>query len=150
MTEQETETLVMSEADIKKLMRNTLMVAGQELGADGDHWPVVKQTITDLMRDWEELDMTRAANAEMATHLYSELAKMEAAIADCSPEDRAKAEPLLAELRETYDALFSPVEEILMDLTDEEEDEDEAPTEKPIHIRRAEAIIDAMMEEDNG
>ena len=37
------------------LVRNALLVAGHEMGANGDHWPVIKSTIHSIMKDWEDL-----------------------------------------------------------------------------------------------
>jgi hypothetical protein len=146
MTEeiQETESYVMSEADIKKLVRNALMVAGQEMGAEGDHWPVIKNTITAIMRDWEELDAERRYQAEMKKHLYGQLHEMEEIMRTCTPEVQAIVAPRLAELREVYDAFYEDTGEVLIDLTQEDEEEED----KPLHVRRAEAIIQTM-EEDN-
>ena len=135
------DSYVMSEADIKKLVRNALMVAGQELGENGDHWPVIKNTITELMRDWEALDAEREAQAELKKHLYTQLAEIEDIVRNCSPEAQADTAPRLAELRELYDAMFDKTDEVLMDLTDDMNED-----EKPIHIRRAEAIIKTMEE----
>lgn len=137
------ECLVMSEADIKKLVRNALMVAGQEMGADGDHWPVIKNTIKDIMSDWEDLDAARAAQAELKKQLYTQLAEIEDIVRTCSPAAQAEAAPRLAELREIYDAHFEEPAEHVIDLDAEEDDAD-----KPMHIRRAEEII-MTMEDDN-
>jgi len=56
MTSPVTTTKPMPEEQMVHLMRNALLVAGHEMGADGDHWPVVKATIHSLMKDWEDFE----------------------------------------------------------------------------------------------
>lgn len=141
-THNETTTIEMSEAEMKTLVRNALMVAGQEMGETGDHWPVIKNTITDIMRDWEALEEERAFQAEVKKHLYDQLKAMEDLLATCDDETKAEVAPRLAELREIYDAHFvSPAFETI-DMTEEDD------SEKPIHIQRAEAILKTLEEDD--
>ena len=35
----------MTDDQAVNLVRNSLLVAGQEMGHDGDHWPVIKSTV---------------------------------------------------------------------------------------------------------
>lgn len=139
----ETTTIEMTEDDMKTLVRNALMVAGQEMGETGDHWPVIKNTIKDVMRDWEELEVERAVHAEMKRHLYEQLHAMEEVLKTCTPDVKADVAPRLMELREVYDAFFSDVHQETIYLADDEDEED-----KPLHIRRAEAIIETLEEEN--
>lgn len=133
--------LEIREADIKKLVRNSLMIAGKEMGETGDHWPVIKNTITDVMRDWEELEIERAVHAEIKTHLAAYLAEMEELVKSCNPAVQKDMAPRLAELRAVFEAAFETPELELIDITDEED------ADKPIHIRRAEAIIDTLFDD---
>lgn len=143
MTENtQTTTIEMSEKDMKTLVRNALMVAGQEMGETGDHWPVIKNTITDIMRDWEELQAERDYQEEMKEHLYGQLKAMEDVLATCSTETQTEVAPRLRELREIYDAHFVKPEHEMIDLTDVDD------TEKPLHIKRAEAILKTLEEDD--
>lgn len=145
------ETYTMTEAQMKKLARNALMVAGHEMGEKGDHWPVIKNTITDIMMDWEKLETERNVQAEMKIHLYAQLEEMEGKLKDCTEEERKAAAPLLSELREIYEAFFTQaaVEELY--LTDSEDDNELflEQMEKPAHVKRAEAILDTLMEDDD-
>jgi len=143
-TKTQTTTFQMTESQMKDLVRNALLVAGQEMGETGDHWPVIKKTIKDVMLDWEQLRIEREVHAEMRSHLYQQLAAMEQVLLTCTSEDQKLYSPKLAQLREVYDAFFTRVEneEVVLD--------DElylADIEKPIHIRRAEAIIETLEEE---
>jgi len=138
----ETLTIEMTENDMKKLVRNALMVAGQEMGESGDHWPVIKNTITDIMHDWEMLDAERAFQDEMKEHLYGQLHAMEEVLSTCETETQKEVAPRLRELREIYDAHFTKPTHETIDLTGDEE------AEKPLHIKRAEAILSTLEEDD--
>lgn len=137
-------TFELREEQMKTLIRNALMVAGQEMGEEGDHWPVVKNTITDVMRDWEELEIERAVHTELKKQMTHYLDDMMAILKTCKPAVQQEAEPYIRELRDIYDAAFNEPEEEVIDLAEED---------KPIHIKRAEAMIDMLfddsaMEED--
>ena len=134
-----TQTKELSEAQMVQLVRNALLVAGQEMGAEGDHWPVIKATIRDVMKDWDELQTERAVQAEMQKHLYAQLEEMERILATCDAATKAEAGPKLRDLRDVYDAYFSPVDEDALELED---------IETPMHVKRAETIIRSL-EEDN-
>lgn len=138
-----------TEADMKTLIRNALMVAGNEMGETGDHWPVVKNTITDIMRDWEEMEIERTVHAEIKTHLYAHLSAMEEILKTCEPDVQAYIAPRLIQLREVYDAAFEEAGEIVVDMAQPR------TGDEPIHYKRAEAILDVlfddnMMEESHG
>lgn len=144
----ETVEMKLTETQMQNLVRNALMVAGLEMGEDGDHWPVIKQTIRDVAQDWENLRIEREVHAEMKKHLYQQLAAMEQVLLSCSKKEREQAAPRLAELREIYDAFFSDVEKEELYLADDTElFLDEA--DKPLHLRRAEAILESLEEDDH-
>jgi len=144
MTTKTDETYTMTEKQMKDLARNALMVAGNEMGKEGDHWPVIKNTITDIMMDWEHLEREREVHAEMKIHLYEQLDIMKENLKNCTLEEKKIAAPLISELEEIYDAFFTEVkmEEIYMAENDDE-------VEEPVHIKRAEAILNVLMEEND-
>lgn len=139
-----TTTIEMSEDQMKNLVRNALMVAGQEMGAEGDHWPVIKNTITDIMKDWERVDEQRATYEDLKSHLYGQLSEMEKILKTCTPDVQAEVKPRLTAMREIYDAFYEKVgvQEIFMS------DEYFETHDKPQHIKRAEAIILTLEEDD--
>lgn len=153
MTTKDTEeTFELTEADMQRLVRNALLVAGQELGESGDHWPVIKQTIADLMQDWEQLRIEREVHAEMKRHLYEQLAAMEQVMLTCTKEEQKDIAPRLSNLRQVYDAFFTDVEKEELYLADDTElylDDGEEEEDRPLHIRRAEAIVDTLEEKEN-
>lgn len=147
-TKTETVTMKMTETEMKNLVRNALMVAGQEMGAEGDHWPVVKETIRDVLRDWEALRVERNVHAEMKSNLYQELAAMDQILLTCTEEEQKAIAPYLAQLRELCDAFFADTGKEELYLADDNELYlDDA--DKPLHIRRAEAIIETLREDDH-
>lgn len=146
-----TETMQLTEMDIKTLVRNALMVAGQEMGAEGDHWPVIKNTITDIMRDWEQLDVERTVHAEVKKHLYIQLQKMKDILETCTPQEQAKTSQSIKDLEELYGAFFEEVKEDIIYLDDDEEEEGLYLAEDedlPVHIKRADAIINTLYEKE--
>jgi len=128
-----------SEEQMIALVRNALIVAGVEMGPDGDHWPVIKSTINSIMQDWEDLKIERAVHAEMKKHIYEHLERMEKILPNCAPDVQADVAPKLKELREIYDAYFTDVREDALYLED---------ADVPMHVRRAEAILDTLEFED--
>jgi len=121
----------MSEEKMVHLVRNALLVAGQEMG-DGDQWPVIKDMIYKIMKDYENLKIERNVDAELRVHLYEQLAEMEAGLTESSAEAHALLEPKVRELREVCDACFSELDRNAVAY-----DEDEAPA----HIKRMKAIL---------
>ncbi len=118
------------------LVRNALLVAEQEMGG-GDEWPVVKDTVYKIMKDWEDLKTERNVDAELKIHLYEQIRKMEAGLDECSPEARKIVEPKIREWREICDAYFCEVDRNAVVY-------DEASA--PIHIKRMNAILDTLEE----
>jgi len=86
-------------------MRNALLVASQEMGK-GDEWPVVKNAIYSLMKDWEALKIERRVDEELQYHLYEQLKIMEEEVPNCAKEIQEELRKRLKELREIFDAYF--------------------------------------------
>jgi hypothetical protein len=115
------------------LVRNALLVAGQEMGESGDHWPVINDAIHNIAKDWEEQRIQKNVDEELQIHLYEQLEIMEKGMADCSPAIRAELTPKLKELREIYDSYFSSLDESAVAPVSDDE--------IPVYLKRAEAII---------
>jgi hypothetical protein len=129
----------LSEQQAINLVRNALLVAGIEMGTEGDHWPVIKTTVHSMMKDWEDLQVERNVADEMKIHLYAQLEIMERGIADCQDADiKEKITVKLKQLREVYDAHFSVVDTSV----------DVSSTDLPVWVARAKAITDTL-ESDN-
>lgn len=129
----------LTEARMVDLARNALLVAGTEMGTTGDHWPVINATIHSIMKDWEDLQTERAVHAEMKKHLYAQLDAMDRLLPTCAPEVQAEVAPQLRELRAIYDAFFAEADETKLTFD---------PADVPMHVKRAQAIIRTLEEED--
>ncbi|MDE1902041.1 MAG: hypothetical protein KGI37_10420 [Alphaproteobacteria bacterium] len=136
LTEQQEEQMV-------HLVRNALLVAGQEMDGDGhkgDQWPVIKSTIHAIMKDWEDLKIERNVDAELKVHLYEQIKEMEAGFPDCTPAARAVLEPKIKELREICDAYFADLNKDAVFY-----DEEAAPE----HVKRMKAIVSTLEGEND-
>jgi hypothetical protein len=128
-------TKEMTEEQAVNLLRNSLLVAGHEMGAAGDHWPVIKATVHDLMKDQENYRIEQNVMAE-ARHQYEGAIRELEALCETSPE-AAKVEIRAAvkELRELCAATFEPVDNKNVYLNIED---------LPPHLKTAKAIIDTL------
>ena len=132
---------ISTEEQMVGLVRNALLVAGHEMGDEGDHWPVINSTIASIMKDLEALQTELNVSAEIKIHFGEIIRKLEEGLHLCEAELRPEAEKLVKNLREIYEARFAP-----MDMTTIEVPAD---MEIPVHIKRAEAIIKTL-EDENG
>lgn len=126
------------EEQMVHLVRNALLVAGQEMG-NGDHWPVVKSTIYSIMKDWEDLKIERNVHAELKKHLYAQLDEMDRLAQNHTAAEKAEALPKLKELREIYDAYFEPANKEFLKLNKED---------TPIHVKRAQHLLKTLEDEN--
>ena len=126
----------MSEDQMVFLVRNALLVASQELGR-GDEWPVVKDTIHKVMKDWETLKAERNVDTELKIHLYDQLKRMEESLIECAPDIRDVLEPRIRILRDACDAYFAKIDKSACMKNKEDE---------PIHVKRMNAILETMEE----
>ena len=129
----------LKEGQMIQLVRNALLVAGQEMG-EGDHMPVIKSTIHQIMKDWEAVKIERNVDEQLKIHLYKQLEYMERDLGACTVEEQIATKPKLKELREIYDAYFVEPYTANSGVSDDE---------MPIYIKQAKAIIQTL-EEDNG
>jgi hypothetical protein len=129
----------LNEEQMVHVVRNALLVAGQEMG-NGDQWPVIKDTIHKIMKDWEDLKIERNVDAELKVHLYAQIAEMEAGLPECSHEMQLRLAPKVKELRDVCDAYFSDVDRNAVMYDD---------SKTPAHIKRMKTIIATLEDNDN-
>lgn len=125
----------LSDEEMLQLVRNALIVAGNGMGATGDHWPLIKSTIRSIMKDWENLKIARAVHEEMKEHLFKQLEAMERVLPECAPDVQANVRPKLKELREVYEAYFSDIDPNMTYIDS---------SQLPMHVLRAEVILDRL------
>lgn len=85
---------------------NAMLVAGTEMGKQGDHWPVIKASIQRLKDDWEDLKTKRAVHSELKIHLADIVKEYELLASKCPKAVQEKINPLIREMREVYEAGF--------------------------------------------
>lgn len=130
----------MSEERAVHLVRNALLVAGQEMGEDGDHWPVIKSTIHSVMKDYEDLKVERNVSEELRKYYAGIIANVEKNLSKCPADKQPDVQKILHEMREIYNARFEePVGKIMYVTCDADE---------PIHIKRMKNIIETLEVDD--
>lgn len=130
---------VSKESQLVERLRNALLVAGRELGTEGDHWPAIQSTISKLARDYEDVKIERNVDDELQLHLAEQINLLEKTIVSLPEEAREAIGKDIKELREIYDAYFSPVPQNVIE-------EVAANEEAPLHVRRAAAILSTLEE----
>jgi hypothetical protein len=125
-----------SEAQLLHLARNALLVAGQEMGEGGDHWPVINATIHQLMRDYEALQNERSLHAELKTHLYAKLAEMSRSAHHMPASQRKAVAARLGELQEVCGAFFTEADYQHAVIDDED---------LPPHVKRLKYLIETLL-----
>jgi len=129
----------MTEAQMVNLVRNALLVAGTEMGETGDHWPVIKSTVHNIMKDYEDLKIERNVFEEIKKYYESMMQELHALGDQSPPEVKREIEITLKSLTELYDASFTSAHEHNMYID---------PEQLPMHIKRAIAITKTL-ENDN-
>jgi hypothetical protein len=133
-------TAKMTEEQMVGLVRNALVVAGMEMGAEGDHWPVIKDTIHHIMQDWEDLKTEREVCAEVKKHYEKMILDLEALSSKTTePEVKADITATVARIRDITNACFAKVDDSNMYPGEED---------IPIHAKRAKEIIKTLGDSD--
>ena len=122
----------MSEEQMVHVVRNALLVAGQEMG-DGDQWPVIKDTVYKIMKDYEDLKIERNVNAVLAKHCGEAVDVLEQNLHLCPEDLRPSAELMIRELRELHAARFEPIGK-----------QDFAFEDLPVHAQRMLTIVKTL------
>lgn len=129
------------------LARNALLVAGLEMGKDGDHWPVIKANIHALMRDYENLKIELAVQEQLREHLGQKVKEFEDLLGRSDDAFRTAMAPHVNKMREIYEAMFAPVAAGSDDVRMTDADEEEG---RYSSWKSSAAIIKSLKEEDNG
>ncbi len=129
----------MSEEQMVNLVRNALMVAGTEMGAEGDHWPVIKSTVYNIMKDWEDLKIEQRVHDEIGAQISIALKDLEKSVKECPAEIKPEMDKMMQELSDLYDAEFTPTDESKIIASADE---------MPLHIKRAKEIIKTLEGDD--
>jgi hypothetical protein len=139
MTATKTNEVQTNEAQLVGLVRNALLVAGQEMGAEGDHWPVINSTIDSLVKDWEAVEIERNVQAELKINFLNTIRELKSIQKDSPNHFKPRIQKAIDQLQEIYDAAFAEVDESKRIID---------PANIPAYITRAEAIIKTLEDED--
>lgn len=97
-------------ASLLHMARNALLEAGHEIGEDGDHWKIIKDTMAGLARAYEALKIEEEITDQLRVHMkdaldsYSNL--LESFASELEPDVLAELRKFVAELRDVYNARF--------------------------------------------
>lgn len=109
------------------LARNAMLVAGMEMGKDGDHWPVIKANIHAMMRDYEQLKIERAVQEQLREHVGKIIGDYEKLLVTCDDKTKERMTPHVRKMRELHEAMFSPLATSIHQATPHANDEDAEP-----------------------
>lgn len=126
------------------LARNAMLVAGMEMGKEGDHWPVIKANIHTLMRDYENLKIELAVQEQLKEHVGKIIGEYEKFLLTCDDATRQKVEPHVRKMRDVHDAMFAPTAQNAVPSTEEDDGDGYQPW------KSSAAIIKSLMEEKDG
>jgi len=130
----------LSEGQMVNLVRNALLVAGTEMGEDGDHWPVIKSTIHQMMQDFENLKIERDVFDEVKKSFNVMLSELEVLYSESSDELKPGVRSAINDFQQIYDASFADVNEGRQPIHRDQ---------LPAYVKRAETIVNTL-EEENG
>lgn len=98
------------DAALLNMARNALLVAGHEMGADGDHWPVIKAAVHGLARAYEAMKIEEEVAEQLRTHMGRALDEYEALLDsygdDLTDAQRHELEHFISDMRDIYTARF--------------------------------------------
>ncbi|QQR69347.1 MAG: hypothetical protein IPI58_01295 [Alphaproteobacteria bacterium] len=127
---------------------NAVILAGQEMGADGDHWPLIKATLHGMIEDYRDLRIERAVSKEMEDHLGTLINDYESLLNLCPRELAEQIAPMIAQMREVYEARFVPPERKIMSLK-ADQDSDLTTNADFVPWRSAQALILSLTEDEH-
>jgi len=99
-----------SEEQVIVEAREALLAAGHKMGETGDHWPVINDTISKMMKGWGDYCARKEHDEDMKPRLYEDLRNMEMDVEYCDPAVQPEIRAKLKELRELYDAYYTPLD----------------------------------------
>lgn len=102
-------------ASLLHMARNALLEAGHEIGEDGAHWQIIKDTMAGLARAYEALKIEEEITDQLRIHMKDALDSYETLLESFSTEIEAvvlvELRKFIAELREVYNARFDDLKD---------------------------------------
>lgn len=104
------------------MARNALLEAGHEIGEDGEHWRLIKDTMGGLARAYEALKIEEEVSDQLRVHMKDALDNYETLLesfaTELEPDVLAELRRFVTELREIYTARFDDLQGELDPLAD--------------------------------
>lgn len=102
-------------ASLLNMARNALLEAGHEIGEDGAHWQIIKDTMAGLARAYEALKIEEEISDQLRVNMKDALDSYEALLEgfanELEPEVLNELRKFVAELRDVYNARFEEMVE---------------------------------------
>lgn len=102
-------------ASLLNMARNALLAAGHEIGEDGDHWQIIKDTTAGLARAYEALKIEEEITDQLRVHMRDALDNyetlMESFAGELEPGVLDELRKFIADLRDIYNARFEDPED---------------------------------------
>lgn len=129
----------LNDDQMANLARNALIVAGLEMGNEGDHWPVINATIHSLMQDLENLKIERNVADSVRVHFRQMISELKTMRTEAPQNLKHHFDKAICDLEDIYDSAFTEPDpsQLVID-----------PESLPPHIHRAHAIISTLEAED--
>lgn len=131
----------MNDDTLLQTVKNSLMIAGHEMGPVGDHWPAIHTVVKGVEKEFDAMHRNEAVVGELEFHIADALRQVEEAAAAASPEMKPQIEAFAREMWERYYAIFEPVEKKFRPSPEDLLGEDLSPIK---HMRAAMNIIEGM------
>jgi hypothetical protein len=100
----------MKDETLLNTVKNSLMIAGHEMGPVGDHWPAIRTIIKGVDKEFETMQRNEAVAGELEFHIADALRQVEEAAEQATGERKAQIEAFARDMWSRYYAIFEPVE----------------------------------------
>src|SRR4051812_33616860 len=99
-----------SDASLLNMARNALLVAGHEMGSEGDHWPVIKAAVHGLARAYDAMKVEEEVANQLRTHMKNALDEYQSLVEsygdDLTVIQKDELEKFIDDMRDIYSARF--------------------------------------------
>lgn len=101
----------MNDETLLRTVKNSLMIAGHEMGPVGDHWPAINAIIKGVEKEFEEHDRDLAVLGELEFHIANAIRQIEESAEKISSEEKRKEMMEYADtMWQRFYAIFEPVQ----------------------------------------
>lgn len=102
-------------ASLLNMARNALLAAGHEIGEDGAHWQIIKDTTAGLARAYEALKIEEEITDQLRVHMRDALDNytmlLDSFAAELDSDVLEELRRFIADLRDIYNARFEEIKD---------------------------------------